>query len=121
MIELNLPFPPSINNYYQRNRNGGVRIGKAGVLFRAQVKMLIPSKLRTFSTYAVSVEIDVYPPDKRKRDLDNILKALLDAMEHAGIYKNDSQICRLLIERMEAEPPAGRVVVRVEPYERKTK
>jgi crossover junction endodeoxyribonuclease RusA len=38
------------------------------------------------------VEIIIYPPDKRKRDIDNIKKALFDALQHAGLYEDDSQI-----------------------------
>jgi len=45
--------------------------------------------------------IKIYPPDKRRRDIDNVLKALLDSLEHAGVYENDSQIFRLQIEKKE--------------------
>ena len=38
------------------------------------------------------VEIIIYPPDKRKRDMDNIKKALFDALQNAGLYKDDCQI-----------------------------
>jgi len=44
------------------------------------------------------VIVTAYPPDKRKRDLDNILKALLDAMQ-GSLYEDDSQIDQLLIKR----------------------
>jgi len=43
------------------------------------------------------VEIEAYQPDKRRRDLDNLLKAPLDALTHAGVYKDDSQIADLRI------------------------
>jgi crossover junction endodeoxyribonuclease RusA len=45
------------------------------------------------------VEIEAWPPDKRKRDLDNILKSLLDALTYAGIWEDDSQIDDLRIYR----------------------
>lgn len=48
----------------------------------------------------LSLTIDAYPPDRRKRDLDNILKSLLDALQHAGIYSDDSQIDILKISRI---------------------
>lgn len=38
-------------------------------------------------------------PDKRKRDLDNVAKATLDALQHAGLYDDDSQIDELRIVR----------------------
>ena len=50
----------------------------------------------------LSVLINAYPPDRRKRDLDNILKSLLDALQHARVYPDDSQIDRLTIIRNEA-------------------
>ena len=46
------------------------------------------------------VEIEVYPPDRRKRDIDNVCKATLDALAKAGVYQDDSQIDVLLITRM---------------------
>lgn len=45
------------------------------------------------------VHIDIFPPDKRRRDLDNCLKSLLDALQHGGAYLDDSQIVRLSIEK----------------------
>ncbi len=49
----------------------------------------------------LAVHITLFPPDRRKRDVDNILKALLDACEHAGCYDSDSQIDELHIVRRE--------------------
>jgi crossover junction endodeoxyribonuclease RusA len=46
------------------------------------------------------MEVYLYPPDNRKRDVDNILKPLLDALEHANVYENDSQIDKLCVTRM---------------------
>lgn len=56
--------------------------------------------------------ISVHPPDNRRRDLDNILKALLDAME-GMLYEDDSQIDELLIRRKE-NVQGGSVHVTVE-------
>ncbi|NBW22487.1 MAG: RusA family crossover junction endodeoxyribonuclease, partial [Caulobacteraceae bacterium] len=39
---------------------------------------------------SVRVVIEAFPPDRRKRDLDNILKSLLDALTHAGVWEDDS-------------------------------
>lgn len=41
----------------------------------------------------LEVEILAYPPDKRKRDLDNIKKALFDALQNVGLFEDDCQIC----------------------------
>ncbi len=53
----------------------------------------------------LEIDIRVYPPDRRRRDVDNLQKALLDAFEHGGAYTDDSQIVRLTIEK--GEPVEG--------------
>ena len=52
----------------------------------------------------LSVEFYVYTPDRRRRDIDNLSKGLLDSMQYAGIYIDDNQVDRLLIVR---EPEIG--------------
>lgn len=42
--------------------------------------------------YEVSVDITLILPNRRKRDIDNMLKSLWDVMEKAGIIKNDNLI-----------------------------
>lgn len=55
--------------------------------------------------------IDYYPARGRP-DLDNRLKPLLDALEHAGIYDNDRQIDDLRIRRKH-NVKGGRVIVQL--------
>lgn len=45
----------------------------------------------------------VYPPDKRRRDIDNIPKAVFDALGSNGLYPDDSQIHDLRIRKMEVD------------------
>ena len=52
------------------------------------------------------------PPDRRRRDLDNILKALLDSIVHAGVIEDDSQIDEIQITRGDVVAD-GAVVVRI--------
>ena len=63
----------------------------------------------------LEIFIDVYPPDRRRRDVDNVQKALLDALAHGGAYHDDSQIARLTIER-QAVVPGGKVHVYIQEY-----
>jgi len=41
----------------------------------------------------------LFMPDRRKRDIDNTLKALLDALTHAGVWLDDSQVVDLRIRK----------------------
>ena len=47
----------------------------------------------------LAMAIELYPPDKRRRDIDNVLKATLDALQHGGAYADDCQIDYLTISR----------------------
>ena len=62
------------------------------------------------------MRLDAAPPDKRRRDLDNILKALLDSLVHAGVLIDDEIIDELHIIRL---PPAapGTVFITITPRE----
>lgn len=59
----------------------------------------------------LSMLIDAYPPDKRRRDLDNIFKSCLDSLQHAGVYPDDSQIDDLRITRNASR--AGKIIVQI--------
>ena len=106
---LDLPWPPSVNSYYRSvpiGRQCRVLISKTGREYRKRVEAACVG-VRPIEG-RIDMRITARPPCRRKRDLDNILKSLLDAMEHAGVYENDNQIDRLLIER--AEPTSGGMV-----------
>lgn len=106
-MEIELPWPPSTNTYW-RNVNGKVLISKAGRRYRRDVALLARGRMEG----RLSVTIEAFPPDKRKRDLDNILKALLDSLEKAGVYEDDSQIDHLAVYRRPVMAP-GRVEISI--------
>ena len=112
MIEIDLPFPPSVNHYY-RHVGRRTLISREGRRYRERVTAALAALGLRPMAGPLAVEVHVFPPDRRRRDLDNTQKALLDALQHAGVYGDDSQIDRLTIER--GPPvPGGRAVVRIE-------
>jgi crossover junction endodeoxyribonuclease RusA len=111
MVEFELPYPPSVNHYWRRV---GARtlISRGGRAFRTAVCSLLAARNLRPLTGPLEVLVLVQPPDRRRRDIDNIQKALLDALQHGGAYTDDSQIVRLAIER--GQPvDGGRTVVRI--------
>ena len=58
------------------------------------------------------IAIALYPPDRRRRDCDNTLKALFDAIGHGGGYHDDSQIVWLITIKAEVVA-GGKALVRI--------
>jgi len=103
MLTVTLPWPPTVNTYY-RNLKGKTLISAKGRKYRDAVadQVLIQCAFNgQFTGYVgrLGVLIEAYPPDKRSRDLDNILKSLLDSLTKAGVWADDSQIDDLQVVR----------------------
>lgn len=99
-IKITLPYPPSVNHYW--GQVGSKKfLGKKGKEFREAVIIAVYNARQGALNGRLHMEVYLYPPDNRKRDVDNILKPLLDALEHASVYENDSQIDKLCVTRME--------------------
>lgn len=100
-IAFELPWPPSVNHYWGHRAFGGRVIkylGAKGRAFREAVKKVVEPELahckHHFGNKNTNLEVllRIYPPDKRRRDTDNLEKALWDALEEAGVMADDSQI-----------------------------
>jgi crossover junction endodeoxyribonuclease RusA len=103
-IELFLPFPPSINSYWTRTRVG-MMLSSKGRIYRADSLEEISMQLGQISPIETKTRLHVtifyYMPDNRIRDIDNYSKGVLDALAHARVVANDSQIDVLHLERGE--------------------
>lgn len=109
---FSLPYPPSVNHYW-RTAKGVTYISKEGRVFREKVRKIITDlKLNIHLTSRLKVTLYVAPPDRRKRDIDNTLKASLDALSHAGFWLDDCQIDDLRVVRCEVVK-GGSCVVKV--------
>lgn len=103
MIVLELPYPPSVNSYWRHAMVKGaprVLVSEAGRKYRKAVgDSVLLHRDRKAPHGRLEVGIMAYMPDRRTRDLDNINKALLDALVHAGVMSDDSLIDKLTVER----------------------
>jgi crossover junction endodeoxyribonuclease RusA len=87
-------------------------ISREGRRYRTEVCAALAAIRGQALSGRLSLRMVVCPPDRRRRDLDNTQKALLDALAHAGVYHDDSQIDRLISERGPVVP-GGRVLVEI--------
>lgn len=110
-ITLELPFPPSVNTYWRRV-NGKTLISEKGRAYTAQVAWMTRRSPRFPANMRAVVEIQAFMPDKRTRDLDNLLKSLLDALVKAGVLVDDSVIDDLRIVR-KCVVKGGKVLVSI--------
>ncbi len=109
--ELVLPWPPSINHYYI-NTGRRLVLSAAGREYRDAVAVALSLVFAGTLEGAVRMEVDLFPPDRRRRDMDNVQKALWDTLQHAGAYRDDAQIKSFACEMRDVEP-GGKVVVRL--------
>ena len=102
IVPLELPWPPSVNNYWI-HRGRGTFISDAGIMFIKSVKVaIVQAKLYKPMLGKLHVSIKLFPPDKRRRDIDNVLKSILDALTKGGLMEDDSQVKRLDVEMLES-------------------
>lgn len=120
MLQLELPYPPALNSLY---RSSGKRwyISKKATDYKESVHLLVRPLLTPDAPYFIveqlSVSITCAYPDKRRRDIDGILKVLLDSMTYAGVYTDDSQIKRLEIEVFPHVIKGGKLWVTIRPMD----
>jgi len=120
MTTLELPWPPSVNHYW-RLGNGHFHVSSGGRAYKLMVAGVIAGAGVIPLEGDVKVIIDAFPPDRRKRDLDNLQKSTLDSLAArsgpCGLYRDDSQIKRLEATMHPYDPDRrGRVVVTVSPW-----
>jgi len=142
-VTLDLPWPPSINSYFmeyamppagaliekrirehgfneihvwlRRNTRTMKRVGDKGHAYRADVQeYVLRNRLNKGYREPLLMHMDFYAPDRRERDLDNHYKPLIDALEHACVFLNDSQIKGHRTLMQQEIIKGGKVVVRLE-------
>lgn len=100
-INLTLPYPPTVNHYW--GTAGKRRFMKPkGIKFRNDVVgIVLQNNANKKLSNRIMIDIKAYMPDRRKRDLDNINKAIFDALVHSGVILDDDQIDIIHSERKE--------------------
>lgn len=97
---LVFPWPPTVNTYY-RNVKGRTLMSKKGRMYRGVcLRCCVWQKTPQIAPEErVRVILNLFPPNKRKFDIDNRAKACLDALQHGGVLPDDEQVDQLIINR----------------------
>jgi crossover junction endodeoxyribonuclease RusA len=123
VIELILPWPPSINHYWRHPFQGPLAgrhlISEKGRVYRHQVLACVLQANPAIDLVgnSLAVHIIAHPPDRRRRDLDNLNKAILDSLVFSKVIEDDGLIDKLIIERGAVSAP-GYVTVAISVFSR---
>lgn len=106
-----LPWPPSGNTLW-RHSGGRLLISKKYREYKEQIQHLgVAHRIKPLTGRLV-ISILAYPPDNRRRDLDNLIKATLDSLQGANFFLDDSQFDKITIERNEIKK-SGQLLVTI--------
>ena len=112
MLTIHLPYPPSGNHMWKHTRSGKHYLTDQARSYYEHVSMLVRYEKGASVEYAgrLAVTCYIYPPDNRRRDLDNVWKVISDGLTKAGVWLDDTQIDHLTLIRKE---PVKQGVIRV--------
>lgn len=106
-----VPMPPSVNRNTRFGKNGAYSSSEYKAWQRDVGKIFMAAKAQELPPpYKISYEVG--RPDKRQRDIDNLIKPLNDALQRAGILTNDSLVDEIFI-KWDNLTPKGMVTIHV--------
>lgn len=96
---IQLPYPPSVNSIWKPTGKGGIYKDAKARAWAMEASWLVrASGVKVRGPFIFS--LTAHRPDKRARDLDNLAKVVLDALQAGGAIENDS-LCQAIIMRWE--------------------
>ncbi len=95
-----VPYPPSINHAYVTITSGKRVLKPEASAYRALVGYVAQTAKQRYGIpeLPLQMSVEVFTPDKRRRDLDNLLKVMQDAISD-GIGVDDSKITTLIMRK----------------------
>ena len=97
--EAILPWPVSVNALY-RVRGKKVYVSAKGRAFKNACGKIFAGTKMVYETERVWLDIEVHPPDNRRRDISNLIKIVEDALPW---FRDDSQVDQINIIRCEKD------------------
>jgi len=130
MITIELPFPPSVNNYWQVARNRIIKTKQARD-YKQTVQLLLLTyheQIRIWNTRlhkdgsrrpgkdtrTLALSVAVHYPKRRGplADIDNLLKVSIDCLE-GFLFENDRQFRHIQISKEKSADTSGHIRVTI--------
>ena len=90
-LSIEVPYPPSVNRYWRQYQGRAILSREARAYRAAITATMLEQGVKPLSGQ-LALSGRAHPPDRRRRDLDNLLKALFDGLQHGGACEDDAQI-----------------------------
>lgn len=111
MTTITLPFPPSANRLW-RNFKGRTVISEGYRLWKETAGWTLQAQRPQKHEGPVNIAIKLMMPDKRRRDIDNRIKPILDLLcAHRVIAGDDSRFVRSVSVSLAHGGPGAHVEV----------
>ena len=111
MIRLILPYPPSVNRLWRATKTGRVYSSPKYKEWRGHALWAIKEQCRTLRvTGMYKMTLLAVRPDRRKRDIGNLEKAVSDVLTAAQVVEDDS-LCGWIDMRWVEKGPECLIIV----------
>jgi len=97
MIELTIPYPPSANRLWRRSGRVMHKSSAYTEWLRVAGHMAMAQRPGGL-TGSYKLSIQALRPDRRRRDIDNLIKPVSDLLQSVGIVDDDSD-CEMVTAR----------------------
>lgn len=104
-IVIELPFAPSVNRLWRVGKNKRFYKTKAYEEWLGTCSWLIAINKLTPILGNYRLTIEATRPDKRKRDIDNFIKAVSDLLQTNGIIEDDCLCEEVIAKWVKSGPP----------------
>lgn len=107
MIRLSLPYPPSANRLWRNFKGRSIKSAEYRDWLNRGQAAIIDACIGGQFSGPYHLEIQATRPDRRARDIDNLIKPTSDLIATAGLVTNDSNAQSVKASWAKGEPKKG--------------
>lgn len=110
-LTLILPFPPSVNRLWKTKKTGGMYRSEEYRIWRTHAEWAVREQAKgSYIKGSYRLEIAATRPDKRRRDIGNLEKAISDILQKAEVIEDDC-LCEHLEVYWAKEGPECKIIL----------